>query len=107
MDYVEHPSQCPPPRLLEVALICDHLKISPVELGFDTKDPRIVRNIRTALNVYHTAQARHDAKDKGKWDREHPSGVSILRWARGGESKTKNPREVRIRLPERPKNAQQ
>ena len=104
MDYVESPSRFPPPRLLEVALICEHLRLSPAELGFDIKDPRVSRNIRTVLNVYHTAQGRHDAKDKSKWDKEHPSGVSILRWARGGESKNKNPREVRMQLPQRPKN---
>ena len=104
VDYINSPSNCPPPRLLEVGLICEQFGFSPTELGFDTKDPRVTRDIRMVLNVYRSAQGRHDAKDKSKWDKEHPSSVSLLRWARGGESKTNNPLEVRIQLPQRPKN---
>ena len=104
MDYVDSPSRCPPPRLLEVGLICEQFNCSPKEFGFDVMDPRIVRNIRTALNVYHTAQARHETRDKSKWDRENPAGTRLLRWARGGESQHPGPFEVKVQIPQRPKN---
>jgi len=100
---VDSPSRCPPPRLLEAGLICEHLRMSPSELGFDTQDPRVVRDIRTCLNVYHTAKGKHDAKNKRDWEKNNPNGVSLLRWAKGGETKTNNPLEVRVQLPQRPK----
>ena len=103
MDYVERNG--PLPRWLEVGINCEKLNIHPGQLGFDVSDPRVLTNIRIAMNVYETAISRKYAPKKSEWDTQNPDGARLLKWARGGESKLKaDPREATFTIMEKPKS---
>ena len=89
--------------MLEIALICEKFSITPAELGLDSKDPRILRAMRVASNVYTLASAHHNAKDKAAWEKANPDGMGSLRWARNGETEHPAENEYRFALPERPR----
>lgn len=89
--------------MLEIGLICERFNCAPDTLGLDTHDPRVTRSIRTALNVYDTAMSRKRAKDASKWDKANPHGVSLLHWARNGESDAPDPREAKFQMLPRPR----
>ena len=91
------------PRLVEVGLLCEAYQCSPMELGFEA-NPRVVRDVRVATAVYNAVGSRRDAKDKREWDNANKGLVDLMRWARGGETSRPAPSEVRIEVPERPKN---
>lgn len=68
-------------------------------------DPRVLANIRIAMNVYETAISRKYAPKKIEWDNQNPDGARLLKWARGGESKLKPAKnEATFEIMERPKN---
>jgi hypothetical protein len=91
------------PILLEVGLLCQRFHVAPGHFGLDDCDPRVVRSINTLLSIYDTAVSYANAEKKSDWNKANPSGRELLRWAREGVSKTPDPNEVRIILPERPK----
>lgn len=95
------------PRLLEVGLACRDFKVSPEVYGYDMKDPRTTRAIRMALSVYDTALSRKQANKKTEWDKSNPDGKRFLGLARNGKSDREDelgPNEVRLEIPERPKD---
>ena len=91
------------PLWLEVGLSCEDFHSPPSAFGLNSDDPRVVRNINSALGVYHAARSRQDAKDKPKWDKEHPHGRKLLHYARSGETEHPDPMEVQVEIPQRPK----
>ena len=93
----------PLPRLVEIGLLCEAYQCSPMELGFEA-NPRTIRDIRVSTAVYNAVKSRQDAKDKREWDNANKSLVDLIRWARGGETNKPAPSEVKIEVPERPKD---
>ena len=91
------------PRLLEIGLLCERYNCTPDKFGMDVLDPRLVRDINLAVNVYQAALDRKQHKKKSDWDKAHPSQARLLREVRHEESKNPDPFEVRISIPERPK----
>jgi len=90
------------PRLLEVGLHCQRYSCTPDKFGLDVLDPRLIRNINIALNVYTSASDRKAWKKKNEWDKQHPAQAKLLREIRHEESKNPDPFEVRVEIPERP-----
>ena len=86
-----------------MGLICEQLNCSPANLGFDMRDPRVGRGVRTLMRVYETVLSRKGAKITTDWDKENPGGVSLIHWALAGESVNPDPREVKFVVPQRPK----
>lgn len=69
----------------------------------DVLNPRLVRDINLAVNVYQAAADRKQYKKKGEWDKQHPAQSRLLREIRHEESKNPDPTEVRVVIPERPR----
>ena len=91
------------PVELEATLLCEQYHCSPGALGYDEKNPKVMRNLRIASQVYQAATDRQRAKKKLVWDKENPGGAKLLKWARLGSSEKTEPGEVRVQLPERPR----
>ena len=89
------------PRLLEVALHCQRYNTSPNTFGFDSTDPRLVRDLTACLNVYHAATDRKRAKKKTEWAKKNPAQAELLRSVRQEESKISDPFEVQVEIPTR------
>lgn len=102
LDFAEKES-APMPRLLEIGLHCQRYSCTPDKFGLDVLDPRLIRNINLAVNVYQSASERKQYKKKMEWDKSHPSQARLLREVRQEESKNPDPYEVRVSIPERPK----
>ena len=92
------------PQYLEVGLLCKQFKTHPGTFGFDSTDPKLVREIKLALDIFETASDRHNAKKKIDWDKKHPEGARLLKWARGQSEPEVDPQnfEVQVPLPKRP-----
>ena len=90
------------PRLLEIGLLCQRYNCAPDKFGMDVLDPRVVRNISLAVNVYQAAADRKQYKKKSEWDKQHPAQSKLLSSVRHEESKYPDPTEVRVAIPETP-----
>lgn len=94
---------------------CERFGLSPADFGFDIKDPRIVRSINVALNIYQIASEKKEAekmekraarKDfKPNWGRDNPEKEKLLKWARSGAVEMKDEVNseflVRIEIPQK------
>jgi hypothetical protein len=87
---------------LEVGLLCKEFRCTPDKFGYDTLDPRLMRNFRIAVQVFEAASERRSAKKKAEWDKNNPSGARLLRWARQSSEPVVENSEVKVMLPERP-----
>ena len=59
------------------------------------------------MNVYNATKSRKEAKKKLEWDKAHPEGVRLIRWARTGKLEDVpdvQTNTVVVSLPERPKD---
>lgn len=89
------------PRLLEVALDCQHYHCTPDKFGFDTQDPRLIRNLNFAINVYEAAINRKSYKKTAEWAKKNPAQAELLKLVRREESAQPDPLEVTVALPVR------
>ena len=104
MDYAEG-RNVPIPLMLEVGMICTKFHCTPGTLGFDDRDPSVMRQVRSCLNLYDMVKSRALSKSKVEWERNNPDAMKFISWARGaGKSEAiLAPNEVLITLPERPR----